>query len=166
MTRVGLIWAEAKGGVIGAAGGMPWHVPEDLAHFKAVTGDAAVIMGRRTWESLPERFRPLPGRTNIVVTRQADWAAPGAVRAGSLGEALSEDATGDRVWFIGGGQLYRQAIADADLLEITYLDLEVAGDTQAPDIAGWAPVAEDPGDGWHTSRTGIRYRFVRYERKA
>ncbi|MCX6500830.1 MAG: dihydrofolate reductase [Microbacterium sp.] len=145
---------------------MPWHVPEDLAHFKAVTGDAAVIMGRRTWESLPERFRPLPGRTNIVVTRQADWAAPGAVRAGSLGEALSEDATGDRVWVIGGGQLYRQAIADADLLEITYLDLEVAGDTQAPDIAGWAPVAEDPGDGWHTSRTGIRYRFVRYERKA
>ena len=73
--EVGLIWAEARGGVIGAGGGMPWHVPEDLAHFKALTGAAPVVMGRKTWESLPPRFRPLPGRRNIVVTRQTDWSA-------------------------------------------------------------------------------------------
>ena len=75
--RSGLIWAESHGGVIGRDGGMPWHVPEDLAHFKEVTLGAPVIMGRKTWESLPPRFRPLPGRANIVVTRQADWAAAG-----------------------------------------------------------------------------------------
>jgi dihydrofolate reductase len=164
MTRVGLVWAEARGGVIGAGGGMPWHVPEDLAHFKAVTDGSPVVMGRRTWESLPERFRPLPGRTNLVVTRRADWSADGAVRAGSLDEAL-RNAGADRAWVIGGGQLYREAIGGADLLEVTQLDLDVHGDTYAPATTGWQPVAADPASGWHTSRTGIRYRFVRYERE-
>ena len=79
MTWVGLIWAEAHGGVIGAEGGMPWNVPEDLAHFKEITLGAPVIMGRKTWDSLPERFRPLPGRENIVITRQQDWSAEGAL---------------------------------------------------------------------------------------
>jgi dihydrofolate reductase len=164
MTRVGLIWAQSHGGVIGAAGGIPWHVPEDLAHFKTVTAGATVIMGRRTWESLPERFRPLPGRTNMVVSRQAGWSAPGATRADSLEHAL-EDAGGDRVWVIGGGQLYREAIGTADRLDVTHLDLQVAGDTYAPELGGWTAVAEDPADGWHSSRTGVRYRFVRYERE-
>ena len=91
MTSLGLVWAEAQGGVIGAEGGMPWHVPEDMAHFRRVTGTADVVMGRRTWESLPPRFRPLPGRRNIVVTRDAEWTAEGAERAGSLGDALDGD---------------------------------------------------------------------------
>ena len=87
--RLGLVWAQARGGVIGKDGGMPWHVPEDLAHFKAVTSGHPVIMGRRTWESFPARFRPLPGRRNIVVTGSPSWAEPGAVRAESLDAALA-----------------------------------------------------------------------------
>lgn len=155
--RIGLVWAEAHGGVIGADGGMPWHVPEDLAHFKSVTMGTPVIMGRRTWESFPERFRPLPGRRNIVVTRNALWADEGAERAGSLDEALHLADDG-RVWVIGGGALFAEAIARADLLEVTELDLVVDGDTHAPRREDWTTADESA---WHTSRTGIRYRFLR-----
>lgn len=158
---IGLAWAEAAGGVIGADGGIPWHVPEDLAHFRDVTMGAPVVMGRRTWDSLPDRFRPLPGRRNIVVTRQGVWAADGAERAGSLDDALA--AAGDHaVWVIGGGELFAEAIARADVLEVTEVDLEVAGDAFAPSRAGWT--ADDPDAAWRTSRTGTRYRFLTYHR--
>lgn len=155
---VGLIWAEAKGGVIGAEGGMPWHVPEDLAHFKEVTLGAPVVMGRKTWDSLPERFRPLAGRENIVVTRQQHWTAEGARRAATVAEAVRGQ---DRVWIIGGAEIFRQIVGDADRLEVTELDLEVAGDTYAPAKTGWRLV--DEGE-WQTSRSGVRYRFLGYER--
>ncbi|MBD7957010.1 dihydrofolate reductase [Microbacterium sp. Sa4CUA7] len=159
---IGLVWAEAHGGVIGADGGMPWHVPEDLAHFKAVTAGSPVIMGRRTWESFPPRFRPLPGRRNIVVTRDPQWQGDGAERAASLDAALRTADRGApaRVWVIGGAGLFREAIDRADLLEVTELDLEVGGDTFAPDRAAWRTVAGDPAHGWHLSRSGIRYRFL------
>lgn len=161
VSRVGAIWAEAHGGVIGADGGMPWHVPEDLAHFRDVTMGAPVIMGRRTWESFPDRFRPLPGRRNIVVTRSPEWAAEGADRAGSLAEALAlVDGVAD-AWIIGGGQLYAEAMDVVDVLEVTELDLDVDGDTRAPSRDGWPVTAI--GD-WQVSRTGIRYRFVTHER--
>ncbi|GAA1934005.1 dihydrofolate reductase [Microbacterium aoyamense] len=156
---IGLVWAESRGGVIGADGGMPWHVPEDLAHFKEVTMGAPVVMGRRTWESFPDRFRPLPGRRNIVVTRNAEWSADGAEHAASLADALALAGDG-RVWVIGGGALFREAISRADLLEVTELDLDVPGDTFAPPRDGWSVV--DEGE-WMTSRTGIRYRFLRLE---
>jgi len=180
-SRVGLIWAEAHDGIIGARGGMPWHVPEDLAHFKATTLGAPVVMGRRTWESFPERFRPLPGRRNIVVTRQHDWMDAGAERAGSLEAALALAGAGDPewIWVIGGGQLYREAMPYADRLEVTELDLDVEGDTRAPDRSGWTPAAGRTGSagagsagtgsggtgsvgtgGWVTSASGIRYRFL------
>ncbi len=164
--RIGLIWAEARGGVIGAGGGMPWHVPEDLAHFKRTTHGAPVVMGRRTWDSLPPRFRPLPGRANIVVTRQADWAADGAVRAGSVDEALGFAASdaADWIWVIGGAELFARTIDRADRLVVTELDLDVDGDTFAPDRAGWRLVRADPVDGWHASRSGIRYRFLTFAR--
>ncbi len=159
MTWVGLIWAEAAGGVIGAEGGMPWHVPEDLAHFKEITLGAPVVMGRKTWDSLPERFRPLAGRENIVITRQQGWAADGARRAATVAEAVRG---ADRVWIIGGAEIFRQVIGDADRLEVTELDLEVeGGDAFAPSRAGWRLV--DEGD-WQTSRTGVRYRFLGLER--
>jgi dihydrofolate reductase len=163
--RIGLIWAEAAGGVIGAAGGMPWHVPEDLARFKTITLGAPVVMGRRTWESFPDRFRPLPGRRNIVVTRNDEWAAEGAERAASLDAALTAASEGgpEWTWVIGGGELFRESIARADRLEVTELDLAVAGDTIAPDRADWRPVAVDPVTGWHTSRSGIRFRYVTLE---
>ncbi len=163
---VGLVWAEASGGVIGAEGGMPWYVPEDLAHFKELTLGAPVVMGRRTWESFPERFRPLPGRRNIVVTRDAAWAAHGAERAGSLPEALAlaGDDAPERVWVIGGGALFREAMEVADRLEVTELDLAVAGDTFAPDRSGWIVTTQERA--WSTSRSGIRYRFLRLARAA
>jgi dihydrofolate reductase len=110
-----LIYARAANGVIGANGTMPWHLPEDLAHFKALTQGHPVIMGRKTWDSLPARFRPLPGRTNIVVTRQADWHADGAQRAASLDEALSlaEQSGAATAWIMGGAQIYAQALPSA-----------------------------------------------------
>ena len=153
--RIGLVWAEAADRVIGADGGMPWHVPEDLAHFKAVTTGRPVVMGRRTWDSLPARYRPLPDRRNIVVTRRAEWAADGAERAGSLDDALSRAGDG-RVWVIGGGELFRQAIGMADRLEVTELDLRVDGDAFAPERDGWQTATTDPAEGWHTSADGIR----------
>ncbi|UWF78349.1 MULTISPECIES: dihydrofolate reductase [Microbacterium] len=158
MTWLGLIWAEAHGGVIGAGGGMPWHVPEDLAHFKEVTLGRPVIMGRKTWESLPERFRPLEGRENIVITRRQDWAADGARRASSIHDAVRGL---DSAWVIGGAEIFRQVLGDADRLEVTELDLDVTGDAFAPSREGWRLVDEAE---WRTSRTGIRYRFLGYER--
>lgn len=162
MTTVGLVWAQAHDGVIGADGGMPWHVPEDMAHFRAVTGSSDVIMGRRTWESLPPRFRPLPGRRNIVVTGSDEWAADGAERASSLDDALAR-AGGDQVWIIGGGRIYAEAIHRADVVELTRLDVAVDGDTFAPSVDGWRL---ETSDGWHTSTSGIRYRFETYRRPA
>ncbi|MFF2273081.1 dihydrofolate reductase [Agromyces sp. NPDC058136] len=169
--HLGLVWAEAHGGVIGRDGGMPWHVPEDLAHFKAVTLGAPVIMGRKTWESLNPRYRPLPGRRNIVVTRQPAWAAEGAERAGSLGDALALAAgAGEPVWVIGGGQLFAEAIGLADVIEVTELVhpdgfSPEPGDVLAPPVPdAFTLVAADPADGTHVSRTGIHYRFLTYRR--
>jgi dihydrofolate reductase len=166
--RIGLIWAEAQDRVIGRDGGMPWRVPEDMARFKAVTMGWPVVMGRRTWESFPERFRPLPGRRNIVTTRQDDWTAEGAERAGSLNAALALAAEADPewIWVIGGGQLYREAVARADRLDVTQLDLSVDGDTFAPDRPDFVIVSMEPEEGWHMSVTGIRYRFLQYDRVA
>ncbi|WP_309065264.1 dihydrofolate reductase [Microbacterium sp.] len=158
MTWIGLVWAEAHGGVIGAQGGMPWHVPEDLAHFKEVTLGAPVVMGRKTWDSLPERFRPLPERENVVITRQQDWSAEGARRAANVQDALRGL---ERAWVIGGAEIFRQLIGEADRLEVTELDVDVEGDAFAPSKAGWRVVDEGP---WQTSRSGIRYRFLGYER--
>ena len=164
---LGLIWAQAFGGVIGKDGAMPWHVPEDLAHFKEVTLGSPVVMGRRTWDSLQPKFRPLPGRRNIVITRQPDWADAGAEVAHSLDDALAlaAAALADRTWIIGGAQVYREAIALADRLEVTEISGSYEGDAHAPDVGHeWLAVAVEPASGWLTSRTGVEYRFLRYER--
>ncbi|NHI16447.1 dihydrofolate reductase [Microbacterium excoecariae] len=161
------IWAQARGGVLGADGGMPWHVPEDLAYFQRATMGAPVVMGRRTWQSFPDRFRPLPGRANIVVTRDATFAAPGGETAPSLEAALERAATlAADAWVIGGGQIYARAMDLVDELWVTEIDLDAEGDTTAPAIGpAWRVASRDPAaGGWHTSRTGVRYRFVVYER--
>lgn len=159
---ISLVWAQGTGGVIGKAGDMPWHLPEDLAHFKALTLNQTVVMGRRTWDSLPARFRPLVDRHNVVVTRQADWQSEGAERAGSLAAAIGRHPD---AWIIGGGELYRQSIDTAERLEVTEIDVVVDGDTVAPTIDdSWTVASMEPAEGWATSRTGLRYRFVRYER--
>jgi dihydrofolate reductase len=160
---VTLIWAQASNGVIGAEGGMPWHLPEDLAHFKELTMGAAVIMGRRTWESFPERFRPLPGRRNIVVTRDSSWTAGGAEVVHSVDEALALDAS---PWIIGGAQLFAATIDQAARLEVTEIDASPDGDTSAPaiDFSVWQPTPLTAAAPWLTSRTGLRYRFLTYTR--
>ena len=159
--RLGLVWAQARGGVIGKDGGMPWHVPEDLAHFRAVTTGAPVIMGRRTWESFPPRFRPLPERRNIVVTRSDSWGDEGAERASSLDAALQLVRGAETAWVIGGAGLFVEALPRADVLEVTELDLAVdGGDTFAPVHDGWSVASVSPEEGWAVSRSGVPYRFL------
>ena len=154
-----LIWAQAHDRVIGAAGGVPWHVPEDLGHFKELTLGETVIMGRKTWDALDPRFRPLPGRRNVVVTRDPEWSAEGAEVMHSLDDAL---AASDPVWVIGGAELLAATIDRAERLEVTELDLDVEGDTFAPPIgSGWQIASEGE---WQQSRGGVRYRFLRYNR--
>jgi dihydrofolate reductase len=160
---VALIWAQASNGVIGAEGTMPWHLPEDLAHFKELTMGSAVIMGRRTWESFPDRFRPLPGRRNIVVTRDPSWSAEGAEAAHSIDDALALDPS---PCIIGGAQLFATTLDTAARLEVTEIDAAPDGDTYAPaiDPSVWqlTPLTADAR--WLTSRTGLRYRFRTYAR--
>ncbi|HEY3686967.1 MAG TPA: dihydrofolate reductase [Streptosporangiaceae bacterium] len=158
---VGLIWAQTPDGVIGAGNAIPWRLPEDMAHFKATTLGHPVVMGRRTWDSLPARFRPLPGRRNIVVTRDPRWAADGAERAGSVAEAL-ELAGPAEAWVIGGGEVYRAAMAYATTLAVTEVDTAVDGDTHAPVPGPEWEVAEETG--WRTSASGLRYRIRKYTR--
>ena len=161
--RIGLIWAQARGGVIGKDGVMPWHLPEDLAHFRRVTQGHPVIMGRRTWDSIPPRFRPLPGRRNIVVTRQPDWREIGAEPAPSLGDALQVCEQSAEAWVIGGAQIYAQALPLADRLVVTEIDADVAGDAFAPAIgAEWREVGRDE----RLAANGWRLAFVSYQRAA
>ena len=156
---VGLIWAQSTAGVIGDAGSIPWHVPEDMAHFKSNTAEHPVIMGRKTWDSLPAKFRPLPGRRNLVVTRNSSWAADGAETAPSVADAVA--LVGDSpIWIIGGGEIYRSAMGIATHLEVTEIDLDVDGDTRAPEISDeWSAEAGD----WQNSLVdGTRFRWVEY----
>jgi len=162
--RVGLIWAQARGGVIGADGTLPWQLPEDMAMFRRLTTGSTVVMGRRTWESLPERFRPLPGRTNVVLTSDPEWSAEGAARAGSVAEAMRAD---DSLWVIGGGTVYSAFLPHADRLVVTEVDLEVDGDTWAPTIGpGWTRTGRTPDEGWAESTTGLAYAVSEYARMA
>ena len=182
---LGMIWAEATGGVIGRAGTMPWHLPEDLAHFKRTTWGAPVIMGRRTWESLPESFRPLPGRTNVVITSDAAYGADGATVVATLEEALALTKTAVRdaydaacaddaaaahgewparaAWIMGGGQLYRAAMPLADELVVTRITLDVDdADTFAPEIGPEWHLAESGPE--EQSQKGLGYVFERWTR--
>jgi dihydrofolate reductase len=155
---VALVAAVASGGVIGRDGELPWRLPEDLAHFRTVTMGHPVVMGRRTWESLPERFRPLPGRRNVVVTRNPTWSAEGAERAGSLEDALVLVDGAERVSVIGGGEIFAAAVPLADELLVTEIDLDVDGDTFFPRTAGFAETAREE----HVAADGTRFAFVTY----
>ena len=157
--KLGVIFARARNGVIGRDGQLPWHLPEDLAHFKQATLGSPVIMGRRTWESIPERFRPLPGRRNIVVTRQADWSAAGAQRAASLEEAIAQCADAACAWVIGGAALFAAALPRADVAEVTEIDADFDGDVFAPEFGpGWQEISRV-----HHNRTGgANFSFATY----
>jgi len=166
---VGLIWAQSANGVIGSKGGLPWHLPEDLARFRRLTLGSTVVMGRATWDSLPGAARPLRDRHNVVLTRQPGWAAPGATVARSLTAALdaARDAAPEDVWVIGGASVYAAALPHADRLEVTELAERFEGDVLAPVVGpGWrrTPAASD--DDWLVSRTGLRYRTASWVRVA
>ncbi|MET0541920.1 MAG: dihydrofolate reductase [Variovorax sp.] len=160
--RVNMILARAANGVIGKDGALPWHLPEDMAHFKRMTMGHPVVMGRKSWDSLPERFRPLPGRMNVVVTRQEDWREPGAERATSLREALALCAQAPEIWVIGGAQIYAEAESLAQRVIVTEIDRDFEGDVYAPafDDVDWRETARET----RVSTDGIPFAFVTLER--
>lgn len=163
LPRINLIYARAANGVIGNNNAMPWHLPEDLAHFKRLTQGWPVIMGRKTWDSLPPKFRPLPGRTNIVITRQADWQANGALTASSLSDALKQCSPSEEVWVIGGAQIYAQAEPLAERIEVTEIAQDFEGDAFAPPLGSeWREAARED----HAASSGLKFSFVTYQKEA
>jgi dihydrofolate reductase len=157
--RVTLVAARARDGAIGRGNALPWHLPEDLRHFKATTLGHPIVMGRRTFESIG---RPLPGRRTIVVSRDAAWTHDGCERAGSLDEALALAAGAPEVFVVGGGQLYATAMPRADRLIVTDVEIDVDGDVFFPPIdpARWRLAAREEA----VSRTGLRYAIGTWTR--
>lgn len=155
-----LIWAQSTSGVIGRDGTIPWQLPEDMARFKDLTMGHTVVMGRRTWESLPARFRPLPGRRNIVLTRNPQYQADGAEVITSLDDVLALPDT----WVIGGSEIYHLAMPAATRCEVT----EVEIDLRLEDEDALAPMLDESWLGtagaWQDSSSGLRYRFISYVR--
>ena len=154
---VTIVAAVARNGCIGKDGDLPWRIPEDMRRYRAITMGKVVVMGRKTWESIPTKFRPLPGRTNVVVTRQTDYPLPdGVERHASLMAALAAH-TAEDVVVNGGAEIYAQAMDRADALDITHVDRDVDGDAFFPaiDPARWRPT-------WREDHAG--YAFVTYAR--
>jgi dihydrofolate reductase len=162
--RVSLVAAIARGGVIGDGASIPWHIPEDLAFFRDLTMGHIVVMGRRTWDSLPERFRPLPGRRNIVLTRNGTWSAGGAERAASLDDALRLADGAEELFVIGGAEIFAEALPVADRLVLTEIDLGAEGEVRFPDWDrdAFAEVTRQQA----VAADGTMLSFVSYERRA
>ncbi len=157
--KLKLIFARAANGVIGRNNTLPWHLPEDMAHFKRLTMGCPVIMGRKTWDSLPPKFRPLPGRLNIVLTRQADWQAPGASRAETLAQAMALCPPDSTAWVIGGAEVYAQALPLASTAVVTEIEASYDGDAFAPQFdPPWSETTREH----HVSATGLKFSFVTY----
>lgn len=163
MTRVTLIFARAANGVIGKDNALPWHLPEDMAHFRKLTSGAPVIMGRKTWDSLPPKFRPLPNRVNIVVTRQANWSADGAEVVHNLRDAIAlcNERAAPEAWVMGGAQIYAEAEPLAQRAIITEIHQDFDGDAFAPTFStDWRETNRES----HTSTIGLTFSFVTLER--
>lgn len=157
---VTIVVAMGSDGVIGVGGDMPWHLPEDLAHFKRVTLGHPMIMGRKTYESIG---RPLPGRTTIVVTRQAGWSAGGVQVAGEFDEALAlASAFDDEVFIVGGAQIYAEALSRGvvNKMIVTQIDSAPAGDTYFPEV-DWNDWTETQREEFPDSTPG--FSIVTYE---
>jgi|APCry1669190288_1035285.scaffolds.fasta_scaffold44418_2 dihydrofolate reductase len=159
-----LIFASSINGVIGQNNQLPWHLPEDLAHFKALTLGHVVLMGRKTWESIPQQFRPLPGRTNWVLSRQVDWTDSGARSFTSLQEAQQTfelEYPQGQLWVIGGAEIYNQAIDHASRIELTLVEKTCTGEALAPKIdSNWVTMSKET----HTAKNGLVYHFISYQR--
>ncbi len=153
-----LVAAISKNNCIGKDGALPWHMPEDLKHFKKLTTDKIVLMGRKTWESLPEKFRPLPNRLNIVITRQIEYDVPAGVEVYFDVEQAFASHREEDIFVIGGGQMYNLTINLAESLEITHVEKEVEGDVFFPtiDLSIWEEVNREDHE---------RFSFVKYTKK-
>lgn len=164
MTKISLIAAMAKDRVIGKDNDMPWHLPADLQHFKKVTLGKPVIMGRRTFESIG---RPLPGRRNIVITRNVNWSHDGVEVVSSTEMAMSLVVDVEEVMIIGGGKIYEQFLPMADSLYLTFIDLEVDGDTCFPDwteVGHWQQVAQESHE--PDDKNTLAYEFIKLEKNS
>lgn len=143
MSRISLVVAVSRNGVIGRDGGLPWHISSDLKRFKAITMGKPLIMGRKTWEGLPGK--PLPGRPNIVLTRQKNYLAEGATVATSVAEALAAAGAVEEICVIGGGEIFSKFMEKAERIYLTEADVEVAGDTEFPSVESnlWVEVERE-----------------------
>jgi len=159
-----LIAAVARNHVIGNNNQLLWHLPEDMRHFRETTRGKPVIMGRKTWESLPDSFRPLPGRLNIVVSRNTAYQAPGATLVGSLKRAIVLAEDKPEVFVIGGEELYLQALPIADRLYLTEIEDAFEGDAFFPEVLEqeWEEISRRVQEG----KSGLRFSFVVYQRRA
>jgi dihydrofolate reductase len=158
VTQLVLVAAVARNGVIGRDGGLAWRDAADLKHLRELTWGAPVLMGRKTWDSLPAKFRPLPGRRNLVLTRDAHWRAEGAERVASLDDALQLAETAPTLFVLGGAEVYAQALPRAHELVLTEVDADVPGDVFFPawDRAAFERVDDRPMAG---------FRFATYRRR-
>ncbi|MGH1372447.1 MAG: dihydrofolate reductase [Cellvibrionaceae bacterium] len=159
--RIALIAAQAENRVIGLNNKMPWHLPEDLQYFKKVTLGKPVVMGRKTFESIG---RPLPGRTNIVITRQSDWRADGVVAASGLDQALglAEQESPDELMVIGGAQIYAEALPLAQRIYLTQIHKKIDGDAWFPALDDqWEQVSRQDG---HSEKQDLGYSFLTFDR--
>ncbi|MEW5893614.1 MAG: dihydrofolate reductase [Pseudomonadota bacterium] len=159
MARINVIAAMAKNRVIGIANTLPWHLPEDLKHFKALTMGHHIIMGRKTYESIG---RPLPGRTTVIVSRDPDYRVEGCLIAHSIDAAIAACGDDPDIFFVGGAELYRQILPRADRLYLTEIQQEYPGDAYFPafDSKAWRETARER----QVSAAGLAYHFVTYER--
>ena len=166
--KVNLIWAQAKNGIIGNHGAMPWHIPEDLANFRQITQNKPVIMGRKTWDSLPVKFKPLPYRRNIILTRSPNWGKELENSNSKIKTARSVETSMkpiivgrevEEVWVIGGGQIYPQFLKYASRIEVTEIQEDIDGDTKAPELS---PEWNEVRRAHNTSTSGIKFDFITY----
>ena len=160
---ISLVLAMASNGVIGANGAIPWRIADDMKRFKAITMGKPVIMGRKTWDSLPKK--PLPGRTNIVITRDANWKAEGALAAHTLEEALAiaRKENPAEIAVVGGAEIYRAALPRATLVHLTEVQTNAKGDISMPpfDPTIWRETSREP----HVTDQGLHYAYVTLERR-
>lgn len=160
---VSLVLARADNGVIGANGALPWRIADDMKHFKAITMGKPIVMGRKTWDSFPKK--PLPGRTNIVITRDTNWRADGAVIAHSLDEALAKARAENpaEIAVIGGAEIYKLALAKADLVHLTEVYADAQGDVSMPgfDAEHWREETREN----HLTPDNLRYSYVTLRRR-
>ena len=164
LPHISIIVAHSKNMVIGKGNDLIWKIPNDQARFKNLTMGHPVIMGRKTWESIPEKFRPLPGRTNFIITRDSSYSAPGATVTTSIENALAsaQQALGnEEIFVVGGGEIYKAALPFTERLYITMVDKEVEGDTFFPAYSNifTKKISEESGE-----FEGLKYSYLILER--